>query len=88
MAFAIDVHQMHVKIAFHNGYLQKQIFMEQPQGFIQPGIHHKVCKLHKTIYGLKQLPRTWYERIDFFLLTSSFKKSVGNTNVYILTQDN
>jgi len=68
--------------------MQKTIYMEQPQGFIQPGIHHKVCKLHKKIYGLKQSLRAWYERIDFFLLTSGFKKSAANTNVYIFTQDN
>jgi hypothetical protein len=62
--------------------------MEQPQRFIQPGTHHKVCKLHKTFYGFTQSPRVLYERIYSFLLTSTFKNNVTNTNVYILTQDN
>jgi hypothetical protein len=83
-----DVHQMDVKTTFLNGYLQETIYMEQPQGFIHLGTHHKVCKLHKTLYGLKQSPRTWYERTNSFILTSSFKKSLVDIKVYILTQDN
>jgi hypothetical protein len=83
-----DVHQMDVKTNFLNGYLQKIIYMEQLRGFIQLGIHHKVCKLYKIFYGFTQSPRVWYERIDSFILTSNFKKNVANTNVYILTQDN
>jgi len=83
-----DVHQMDVKTTFLNGYLQKTIYMEQPQGFIQLGTYHKICKLHKTLYGLKQSPRVWYERIDSSLLTFGFKKSVTDTNVYIFTQNN
>jgi hypothetical protein len=46
-----DVHQMDVRTTFLNGYLQKTIYMEQPQGFIQPGTHHKVYKLHMIFYG-------------------------------------
>jgi len=88
MALAVandfDVHQMDVKTTFLNGYVQETIYMEKPQGFIQLGTHHKVCKLHKTFYGLKQSPRAWYERIDSFLLTFGFKKSVVDTNVHIL----
>jgi hypothetical protein len=83
-----DVHQMDVKTTFLNGYLQKENYMEQAQGFIQLRTHHKVYKLHKTFNGFTQSLRAWYERIDSFLLTSGFKKSVVNTNVYIFTQDN
>ncbi len=83
-----DVHQMDVKTAFLNGYLQETIYMEQPQGFIQLGTHHKACKLHKTLYGLKQSPRGWYEKTNSFILTSSFIKSLVDIKVYILTQDN
>ncbi len=60
-----DVHQMDIKIVFLK--LQKTIYMEQPQGFIQPGIDHKVCK-YMTHYGLKKSSRTWYERIDTFFM--------------------
>jgi hypothetical protein len=49
--------QMNVKIAFLHGDLVEQIYMEQPEGFTQPGQEHLVCKLKKSFYGLKQSPR-------------------------------
>jgi hypothetical protein len=58
-----DVHQMDIKIAFLK--LQKIIYMEQPQGFIQLGIDHNVYK-YMTHYGFKKSSRTWYEIIDIY----------------------
>jgi hypothetical protein len=52
----MEIHQMEVKIAFLNGDHEKEIYMEQPEGFTQGG-EHLVCKLHKSLYGLKQSPR-------------------------------
>ena len=49
---------MDVKSVFLNGMLDKEIYMEQPQGFIVAGIENKVCKLKKSIYGLKQASYT------------------------------
>jgi ABC-type Na+ transport system ATPase subunit NatA len=48
------IHQMHVKIAFLNGELEKEIYMDQPDGFIAKGQEGKVCKLLKSLYSLKQ----------------------------------
>nr|GEY76964.1 zinc finger, CCHC-type [Tanacetum cinerariifolium] len=48
------IHQMDVKIVFLNGKLDEEIYMNKPQGFIMPGNENKVCKLIKSIYGLKQ----------------------------------
>jgi hypothetical protein len=55
----MEIHQMDVKTTFFNGELQKEIYMEQPQGFMHQGGEHVMCKLHKSLYGLKQSLRAW-----------------------------
>ena len=51
---------MDVKTAFLNGEIEEEIYMEQPVDFIAKGQEHKVCKLLRSIYGLKQSSRQWY----------------------------
>ena len=55
----LELHKMDVKIAFFNGELDEEIYMEQPVGFISQGQEYKVCRLLKSIYGLKQSSRQW-----------------------------
>ena len=55
----IQSHQMDVKAAFVNGEIKKEIYMQQPQGFVVKGQEHKVCKLKRSIYGLNQSSRQW-----------------------------
>jgi hypothetical protein len=71
----MEIHQMDVKTAFLNGELEKEIYMEQPQGFVHKGGEHLVCKLHKSLYGLKQSPRAWNQKLDAFLKSIEFMKS-------------
>ena len=60
----VEIWQMDVKIAFLNGSLDESIYMMQPEGFIEKGQVEKVCKLQKSIYGLKQASRSWNIRFD------------------------
>ena len=55
---------MDVKTAFLNGNLDESIFMMQPDGFVAKGQEQMVCKLHKSIYGLKQASRSWNKHFD------------------------
>ena len=73
---------MDVKSAFLHGDLEKEIYMEQPPGYVQDS--SLVCKLKKSLYGLKQAPRAWYAKMDSFLLASGFTQCHSDPNVYIL----
>ena len=53
----LELHQVDVTTAFLNGTLEEEVFMKQPEGFIVPGSEKLVCRLKKSIYGLKQSPR-------------------------------
>ena len=62
--FNYEIWQIDVKIAFLNGNLKEEIYMKQPKGFIAKNQEHKVCKLKRSIYGLKQASRSWNIRFD------------------------
>lgn len=53
----LEVEQMDVKTAFLHGSLEEEIYMEQPEGFQVNGKEHMVCRLKRSLYGLKQVPR-------------------------------
>ena len=57
--FDYEIWQMDVKTAFLNGHFEEDIYMEQPLGFTSSDADHKVCKLQKSIYKLKQASRSW-----------------------------
>ncbi len=84
MALIVDYDQMDIKIVFLNGYLEENIYMKQPKGFIQTKKDYLVYKLHDCLYGLKQSPRTWYNRIDTYLIKIGCQQYTTDTNVYHL----
>ena len=67
---------MDVKTAFLNGYLKEEVYMSQPEGFVLKGRENQVCKLKKSIYGLKQVSRSWNIRFDVTVKEFDFSKNM------------
>ncbi|KAE8733511.1 Nucleotide-sugar transporter family protein isoform 1 [Hibiscus syriacus] len=76
--------QLDVNNVFLQGTLTEDVFMTQPQGFVDADHPHHVCKLRKAIYGFKQAPRVWYNEFRQFILESHFLNSVADTSLFIL----
>ena len=74
---------MDVKSAFLNGYLEEEVYVEQPQVFEVEGKENNVYKLKKAFCDLKQAPRVWYTMIDSYLLENRFEKCEGEPTLYI-----
>jgi len=81
------VYQLDVKSAFLNGFLEEEIYVEQPEGFVKLGAEDKVFKLKKALYGLKQAPKAWYNRIDDFLLKKGLIKSPSEFTLYVIVKN-
>jgi transposase InsO family protein len=81
--YNLEIHQMDVKTAFLNGELDEEIYMEQPEGFIVPGKEKKVCRLVKSLYGLKQTPKQWHEKFDNAMMSNGFRINECDKCVYV-----
>nr|GEV77929.1 retrovirus-related Pol polyprotein from transposon TNT 1-94 [Tanacetum cinerariifolium] len=68
------IYQMDVKTAFLNGPLKEEVYVVQPDGFVDPDHPKKVYRLRKALYGLKQAPRAWYDELSKFLILKGFTK--------------
>ncbi|KAG8486045.1 hypothetical protein CXB51_019337 [Gossypium anomalum] len=77
------IHQLDVKLAFLNGFLEEEIYVEQPEGFKVPHKEDMVYRLKKALYGLKQAPRAWYSRIDSYLIGLGFERSLSEPTLYV-----
>ena len=73
---------MDVKSAFLNGFIQKEVYVEQPLGFKDFEKPNHVYKLQKALHGLKQAPRAWYERLSKFLMKKGFSKGSVDTTLF------
>ncbi|GKB27442.1 retrotransposon protein, putative, ty1-copia subclass [Tanacetum coccineum] len=78
-----EIWQMDVKTAFLNGYLNEEVYMEQPEGFVNQKFPNRVCKLKRSIYGLKQASRQWNKRFDDEIKKFGFSQNRDEPCVYV-----
>nr|GFA97739.1 hypothetical protein [Tanacetum cinerariifolium] len=82
------VYQMDVKTTFLNGNLRDEVYLSQPDRFVDPDNPNHVYKLRKAIYRLKQAPRAWYDMLSSFLLFQDFSKGSVDPTLFIRRNDN
>jgi hypothetical protein len=82
------IHQMDVKTAFLNGYLDEDIYMAIPDGVKVKDVDSKCLKLKKSIYGLKQSPLSWNKVLDDFLVRNQMTRSTADPGVYMRSVNN
>nr|GEY26226.1 hypothetical protein [Tanacetum cinerariifolium] len=76
------VYQMDVKTAFLNGNLKEEVYVSQPEGFVDPDHPTHVYRLKKALYGLKQAPRAWYGTLSRFLLDNNFSRGAVDPTLF------
>jgi hypothetical protein len=80
--FGWPLHQLYVKNAFLHGDLQEEVYMEVPPGWSKPESIGRVCKLKKSLYGLKQSPRAWFDRFRRALCNMGYKQCNGDHTIF------
>ncbi|GJT16061.1 retrovirus-related pol polyprotein from transposon TNT 1-94 [Tanacetum coccineum] len=87
LAFAahmnIIVYQMDVNTKFLNGILREEVYVSQPNGFVDPNNPKHVYRLNKALYVLKQAPHAWYDLLSSFLLSQGFSKGTVDPTLFI-----
>jgi transposase InsO family protein len=81
--YDLELHQMDVKTAFLNGDIDHEIYMRQPEGYVERGKEHLVCKLNKSLYGLKQAGRVWYQKIHLEFTRMGFSRLPNEPCTYV-----
>ena len=77
-----EIWQMDVKTAFLNGCLKEELYMMQPEGFVDPKGANKVCKLQRSIYVLVQASQSWNICFDVVIKAYGFIQTFGETYIY------
>nr|GFC62819.1 copia protein [Tanacetum cinerariifolium] len=80
---SFTVYQMDVKTTFLYGHLKEKIYVNQPDGFVDPYRPDKIYRLKKALYGLKQAPRAWYDELSNFLVSKGFSKGSIDPTLFI-----
>jgi len=80
--YELDLDQLDLKTAFHYADLDEKIYMTQPMGFKIVGKENMICKLKKSLYGLKQSHRQWYKCFDGFIREKRYTRTHYDPCVY------
>nr|GEZ37467.1 hypothetical protein [Tanacetum cinerariifolium] len=80
---SFTVYHMDIKTAFLYGPLKEEVYVNQPDSFVDPYHPDKVYRLKKALYGLKQAPRAWYDELSKFLLSKGFSKDSIDPTLFI-----
>jgi hypothetical protein len=81
-AFDLEVEHMNVKTTFLHGDLEEEIYMKQSKGFVVTRKKELVCKIKKSLYGLNQSPRMWYQKFDTYIRGLGFVRSKDDHCIY------
>ncbi|BAB90546.1 putative rice retrotransposon retrofit gag/pol polyprotein [Oryza sativa Japonica Group] len=81
-----SLRQLDVQNDFLHGFLEEEVYMQQPPGFESSSKPDYVCKLNKALYGLKQAPRAWYSRLSKKLTELGFEASKADTSLFFLNK--
>ncbi|EOX98920.1 Cysteine-rich RLK (RECEPTOR-like protein kinase) 8 [Theobroma cacao] len=79
------IHQLDVNNAFLHNHLSEEVFMSQPPGFVDTTYPKHVCRLHRSIYDLKQASRAWFEELKRFVLSFGFTNATSDTSLFVYT---
>jgi hypothetical protein len=77
------IHQLDVKNAFLHGQLDEVVYSQQPSGLIDPQNLTHVCRLLKSLYGIKQAPHAWFHRFSYFARSIGFIESKSDPSLFI-----
>src|SRR6266536_5323417 len=77
-----EIWQMDIKTTFLNGFIKEELYMMQPEGFVNPKGANKMCKLQRSIYGLVQASRRWNICFDKLIKAYSFIQTCGEACIY------
>nr|GEZ60335.1 hypothetical protein [Tanacetum cinerariifolium] len=81
---SFPIFQMDVKTSFLNGPLKEEVYVAQPDGFVDPDHPEKVYRLRKALYGLKQAPKAWYDELSKFLISKGFAKGTIDPTLFTI----
>ena len=79
----LEVEQLDIKPTFLHEDLEEEIYMHQPEGFLEKGKENLVCRLRKSLYGLKQAPRQWYYKFKSFISDNGYHKTHADHYVFV-----
>ena len=82
-----EVRQLNINNALLNDNLKENVFMHQPEGYIDSTKPGHICKLNKAIYGLKQAPRAWYDKLRDILLRWGFQNTKSDSSLFVLREN-